>query len=266
MSDPTPTVAVWPHPAAQVLGRLLADAIGGRVVTVEPWAAASSLAEGTADLALVPTLAVLRQPEAYSIAPGAALVGSASPTKVLGVGVAIGSVETVAFDPRDGQEALLAQLVLREHFDLRPQFVPVEGAGAEAVEEHGAALVAPGTDLGAGSVLLDLGREWVDLTSRPMPWGLVASRAGAMPSEVARLLHDAALGAGDPTGTGDFQLSLAGYGYDGLEALADHLFYTGSIPAIPELPFVAIEEDEEAGLDALDLLAGTTDDGPQTTA
>ncbi|MEM6326980.1 MAG: MqnA/MqnD/SBP family protein [Bacteroidota bacterium] len=249
-----PTVAVWPHPAAQALGTLLTEVVGGRAVTVQPWAATASVTDGSADLALVPTLAVLRQPEAFSLAPGAGLVGSASPTKVLGVGVAVGAVETVAFDPRDGQEALLAQLVLREHFDLRPQFVPVEDAGAEAVVTHGAALVAPGTDLEAGSVTFDLGREWVDLTSRPMPWGLVASRRGEMPPEVARAVHDAALAAGDPTGTGEFQLSLAGYGYDGLEALADHLFYTGSIPAIPELPFAPMEEEEDEP-DALDRLA-----------
>ena len=60
---------------------------------------------------------------------------------------------------------------------------------------------------------------------------------------------------GDPTGDGDFQLSLAGLGYDGLEALADHLFYTGTLSAIPELPFVAIEDEEDESPDALDLLA-----------
>lgn len=249
------TVAVWPHPAAQALGRLVTGVIGGEVRTVEPWAAAAALADRTADVALVPSLQVLRQPEAFSLVPGAGLSGVASPSRVLAIGVGLDAVETVAFDPRDGQDALLAQLVLREHFDRRPAFVPVENAGPAAMSEHGAALVPFDAKIPEGAFRLDLGREWADLTTRPMAWGLLASRPGAMPPPIARALYQAAIESGDPTGDGDFQLSLAGLGYAGLESLADHLFYTGTLKAIPELPFVAIEEEEDEGPDALDMLA-----------
>ena len=252
--ETTPVVAVWPIAPALVLGQVLADAIGGVVRTVEPWAAASALEAGTADLALVPTLDVLRAPESVSLAPVCGLAGEASPFRVLAVGVPLNEITTVAFDPRFGQEALLAQLILREHFDVRPSFTPVETASAASVAEHGAALVATDADLPEATVTLDLGREWSDLTLRPMVWGLVASRPGAMNEADALALAEAADKAGDPTGTGQYQLALTGLGYEGLEAFADHLFYTGSIPAIPELPFVAIQPEDD-GPDALEKVA-----------
>jgi hypothetical protein len=253
-TERTPVVAVWDAPPALVLGQVLADAIGGEVRLVEPWAAAAALADGVADLALVPTLTVLRQPEAFSLAPAAALVGVASPSRTLAVRVPLNEITTVAFDPRFGQEAIIAQLILREHFDARPVFTPVETASLATVTEHGAALIPAGLDLPEGVVELDLGREWSDLTTRPMVWGLVASRVGEMDEEVARVLAEAVVAAGDPTGAGEYQISLAGLGYDGLEALTDHLFYTGTLAAIPELPFVSVEPDEDLP-DALEQVA-----------
>ena len=242
-----PVLAVWPGEPSEALGRVLAEALGGSVVTVEPHAAAGALASGAVDLALVPTLAVLRDVDAFSLAPGAGLVGERSPTRVLAIGVPLDSVETIAFDPRWGQEALLAQMLLREHFDLQPAFrpVPSDAPAARLLAEHGAALVAPEADLPDGTVVLDLGREWADLTSRPMVWGLVASARGRMDEPTARAIAAATFASGDPTGEGDFQLSLAGLGYSGLEAFADHLFYTGTLEAIPELPFVRVETGDE---------------------
>ncbi|MEM1056285.1 MAG: MqnA/MqnD/SBP family protein [Bacteroidota bacterium] len=262
MSASAPLIAVWDTPAALVLGQVLADAIGGQVRLVEPWTAASALGDGSADLALVPTLSVLRQPETFDLAPAAGLVGVASPSRALAVGVPLNEITTVAFDPRFGQEALLAQLILREHFDARPQFTPVETADLASVQEHGAALVPVDLDLPDGVVALDLGREWSDLTTRPMVWGLVASRKHAMGEEAAHAIAEAVAATGDPTGSGEYQLSLTGLGYDGLEAFADHLFYTGTLDGIPELSFVGTEPDEDE-VDALDKVAesGTKAEG-----
>ncbi|MEL6616697.1 MAG: MqnA/MqnD/SBP family protein, partial [Bacteroidota bacterium] len=239
-------VAVWPGAASQVLGSLLADTVGGDAVLVAPHEAADALSQGLADFALVPTLSVLRNPDAYVLAPGVGLVGEASPTRVLALTVALDAVETVAFDPRWAQEALIAQLVLREHFDARPAFKPVpsDADTAGLLAEHGAALVAPEADVPETAVVLDLGREWADLTTRPMVWGLVAARSGLLTPEMAETIAENASQAGDPTGEGTFQISLTGLGYAGLEAFADHLFYTGTLAAIPELPFARVTPPE----------------------
>lgn len=239
-------VAVWPGAASQVLGRLLADTVGGEAVLVAPHEAAEALAEDLADFALIPTLSVLRDPDAYVLAPGVGLVGEASPTRILAVSVPLDAVEVVAFDPRWAQEALIAQLVLKEHFDARPVFKPVpsDADAAGLLAEHGAALVAPEAGLPDQAVVLDLGREWADLTTRPMVWGLVAARSGLLTPEMAETIAENAAQAGDPTGDGQFQISLTGLGYAGLEAFADHLFYTGTLTAIPELPFARVTPPE----------------------
>ncbi|OZC03167.1 hypothetical protein BSZ36_09390 [Rubricoccus marinus] len=250
-----PRIAVWPVAPAAVLGRVLADVLGGEVVAVESHQAAGALVSGEADLALIPTLSVLRTPEAFSLVPGVGLVGERSPSRTLVLAGGLGDIETVAFDPRWGQEALLTQLLLREHYDLKPTFSPVPDGTplAEQLAAHGAALVSPDTQIPDGAVVLDLGQEWTDLTTRPMVWGLVASGPGVLTPEAALALAEAVADAGDPTGEGTYQLSLTGLGYDGLEALSDHLFYTGTLGAIPELPFVPVT-DEEPEADALDVL------------
>ena len=264
MSQPNPTprqrprVAVWADPASQALGALASGVVGGETVTVHPSAALAALTSGEADLVLVPSLTALREPPGVVLAPGVGLVGEATPTRVLAVGVPLDEVKTVAVDPRWAQEAVLAQLVLREHYGVRPAFVPVadDGDAAALVTAHGAALVAPeasgdaasGAALPASAARLDLAREWADLTLRPMVWGLLAGRrGGALTPETARALAEAAATAPDPTGDGLYQLSLTGLGYAGLEALADHLFYTGTLSGIPELPFIRAADDESQG-------------------
>ncbi len=256
-SQRPPRIAVWPVAPALVLGRVLTDALGGgEVVVVHPHEASGALVGGDADLALIPTLSVLRTPEAFTLVPGVGLVGERSPSRTLVLAGGLGDIETVAFDPRWGQEALLAQLLLREHYDLKPSFSPVPDGTplAEQLSAHGAALVSPEAASGAdGLVTLDLGQEWTDLTTRPMVWGLVATAPGALAPEEALALAEAAAASGDPTGEGTYQLSLTGLGYDGLEALSDHLFYTGSLGGIPELPFAPVTDDEPEP-DALDTL------------
>ncbi len=114
----------------------------------------------------------------------------------------------------------------------------------------------------AGAVVLDLGQEFVDLTIRPMPWGLVAARAGTLAPQHAAALADAARLA-DPEderlridGVAAFQLTLDGYAMDGLDQLAELWFQTGTLEDVAEVPFAptiapSVTDDEDD--DVLDL-------------
>ncbi|NNF57135.1 MAG: hypothetical protein HKN04_02740 [Rhodothermaceae bacterium] len=246
-------LAVWPSPPAQALADVLAEAgMLSETATVEPFNAARALEQGTVDLALVPTLDVLRQPDAFDLVPGVALAGERDPLTKLVVGSALDAVETVAFDPRHGQAALLAQLVLKEHYSAKPSFAPADpSVGLEMLlAGHSAALVSAASEA-TDAVVLDLGQEWTDLTLRPMVWGLLAARSGSLAIEIARRLRDAVQGAAPPDvartdhGTLVYQFSLDGYAHDGLDEFVNHLYYHGTLADFPDLPFLVIPPDDE---------------------
>jgi hypothetical protein len=246
-------LAVWPSSPAQALADVLAEAgVLSETITVEPFRAARALEQGAVDLALVPTLDVLRQPDTFEVVPGVALVGERDPLTQLVIGSALDAIETVAFDPRHGQAALLAQLILKEHYDAKPSFVPSDPSAAVEVllAEHSAALVSAEAKAG-DAVVLDLGQEWTDLTLRPMVWGLLAARPGILNVDTARRLRDA-VQAAPPLdvartdhGTLVYQFSLDGYAHDGLDEFVNHLYYHGTLSDFPDLPFLVIPPDDE---------------------
>lgn len=207
---------------------------------------------GRKDLAFVPTLSVLRDPEAFSVVPGVALVGKAWPSASLHLpsglaALAPGKEVKIGIDPRFMQEALLAQVVIKEAYGANPVFVPLaEDQPLPALDAH---LIAPGINLSGDGVTLDLGREWFELTTRPMVWALLVSVSGGIEMEEARLLRDATLehdgipaepGVDEPSA-----VTLAAYAHDGLEAWMNHLFYHKAIDDLPEIPFVNIVDEDE---------------------
>lgn len=250
-------LAVWPVLPARALVRALGDLVSG-AVEVEPYEARAALDDGRADLALVPTLDVLRAYEGLEVVPGVALAGERSPRRRLVIGVPLDQIETVAFDPRDAQEAILAQLVLREHYGVLPTFALADPATplADVLETASAALVDGRDPVPEGAVVLDIGQEWTDLTLRPYPWGLLCARAGTLDEKaVARL--QAAAKAAPPSddlavdGVAVYQLTLDGYAADGLDQLGELLFATGTLSEIPDLPFAGgAAEDETGGAEA----------------
>jgi len=245
-------LAVWPVPPARALALALGDLVTD-VVEVEPHEARAVLDEGGVDLALVPTLDVLRQHDGLVAAPGVVLAGERSPRRHLVVGSALDAIETIAFDPRDAQEALLTQLVLREHYGTQAQFALFDPAETlmETLGRVSAALVGYDEALPQGAFALDPGQEWTDLTLRPYPWGLLCARPEGLEVEVARRIQ-AAVQAAPPSDALDhdgvlaYQLTLDGYAADGLDQLAEYLFETGTLTEVPAVPFVQIPDDEEA--------------------
>ena len=256
-------LAVWPGPAADALASALTrSGVVTETVLVDPHEARALLDAGGADLVLLTALDVLRQPDGLVVVPGVALAGERSDRRVLVVAAPLDAIQTVAVDPRDLQETLLTQLVLREHYGGKPAFaLGTPGAPlGQWLEKADAALVplADAEPLPEGAYVLDVGQEFVELTLRPMPWGLVAALAGTLAPEQAAALADAARTA-DPDddrlrldGVTAFQLTLDGYAQDGLEQLALLWFQTGALEDVPDVPFAATlapappEADEDA--------------------
>ncbi len=244
-------LAVWPVLPARALARALGDLVT-EVVEVEPHEARAALDTGRADLVLLPTLEVLRAHTGLSVIPGVALAGERSPRRRLVVGSALDQIETIAFDPHDAQEAILSQLVLREHYGAHPTFqVPDAAALADVLGQQSAALVGYADDVPEGAFVLDPGQEWTDLTLRPMVWGLLATAEGALDVETVRRLRAAVQEAAVSDdlfvdGVGVYQLTLDGYAADGLDQLAEYLFQTGTLGEVPAVPFVQVPDTNDA--------------------
>jgi hypothetical protein len=218
-------------------------------------AAEAALRSGSVDLAFVPTLAVLRDPEAFSVVPGVALVGRAyGPARLhLPGGLAAVRPEatvSVGVDPRYQQEALLVRVLLVEHYGARPQFVPFQGeapAGLDAV------LLGPDAPAPITGFVLDLGREWFELTTRPMVWALLVATTGGVDVEEGRFLRDSTREeAGEPEVPGTEEpasVTLGAYAHAGLEEWMRYLFYQGALEEMTELPYIAFPEDEASSED-----------------
>lgn len=249
-------VAVWPvQPARAFAEALLDEGVFSEVVEVEPFDMLTALRHEEAEVGLVPTLDVLRDELDLDLLPGVAFVGERSPNQVLNVVSPLDQINTVAFDPRYGQEVLLSQIVLKEHYSGKPSFKPVDPttSAAERLALGDAGLVPP-SDTIDGAVSLDLGQEWLELTLRPMVWGLMASLPDTIDVPTAIALREAVGQISAPEearlqGELVYQFSFDGYAQDGLEEFIKHLYYHGTLDEIPDLSFIEIpdEEDEAAG-------------------
>ncbi|MEL7170734.1 MAG: MqnA/MqnD/SBP family protein [Bacteroidota bacterium] len=264
--------ASWPYEPLRVLSYALEEGPVSQTDALVPTAVADALIRGTADVGLVPTLDVLLKPDLYDLVPGVGVVSEPWPYARLAVRVPLDQIEAVGFDPRDRQEALLAQTLLREHYGLRPSFRPADPASQSAADRYAAhdALLLVGDDAQAvvqevagEGVVLDLGHEWLELTLRPMVWGLLAAPAGSLDIAEALALRDAARhaeqarseaiaragGTPDPTGAlrlaGVASFTLDGYALDGLEQWIQHLYFHGTLEEPPELRWIELPSESE---------------------
>lgn len=244
-------LAVWPVPPARALASALGDLVT-EVVEIEPFEARAALDDGGVDLALVPTLDVLRGHTGLEAVPGVALAGERSPRRHLVVGSALDAIETVGFDPRDAQEALLTQLVMREHYGTQATFALSDPAEplADVLETNSAALVGYRDPVPEGAFALDPGQEWTDLTLRPYPWALLVALEGTLDVVTAKRLQEAVQAAPVSEalfhdGVGAYQITLDGYVNDGLDQLGEYLFQTGTLSEVPAVPFIVLPKDDD---------------------
>ncbi|MGO9110547.1 MAG: menaquinone biosynthetic enzyme MqnA/MqnD family protein [Thermoguttaceae bacterium] len=165
------------RPLMFTLPQLLPEA---DIVVDFPSHLADGLADGRFDVALIPSIEYLRQPE-LRIASDAAIAcdGPVRSVKLYGR-VPIERVETLALDEGSRTSAALAQILLRERFALKPRLLPLPleclpaDSPADAVVVIGdRGMLGLQEDL---AFAWDLGEEWSRWTGLPFVFALWAAR------------------------------------------------------------------------------------------
>jgi chorismate dehydratase len=156
---------------------------------------ADQLAAGELDVALIPVIEYFRG-HGYTIVPDIAI---ASRGPVLSVTlfsrVPWAEIRSVALDEGSRTSSALAQIILRERYDIVPEIRPLPlEASADAVEADAVLLIgdrAMKACLPGFRFAFDLGEEWLRWTGLPFVFAVWAVRRGANLRGVDAALQDA---------------------------------------------------------------------------
>ncbi len=211
------------------------------------------LEDDRTDVALVPSIDILRDPESFQVVPklGLASLGG-FPNVRLRLHSPLNRIGTIGMDHTGAQAAELASLLVREHYGQPGRLISrTDGSTSDEpfdavveCEDHPEHIV----DI---SQVLDMGTEWYELTTRPMVWGLLVSRQSQMPAGLYELLIGASSSAtwivlddvrGVREGRGETFTQLDEFALQGLEKFTQYLFWTNRIDQIPDLRFARIPE------------------------
>lgn len=266
-------LAIWNTPPAEFLVSGLTSGAVEHDLSIRqyrPEVCAARLVEGDVDVALLPTMLALQARDAVDVVPSVGLVSWGYPfARLAWTGGLHAFPETVAYDRRVAQERLVARVVLNEHYDIDPVFVPYEDATPQrllAAKEDAALLTGPDVPtLQVDTYTMDLGQQWYELTNYPMVWGLFVTRRGTLTEDIIETLIDGAMASDehrdvwakaqetspslhpfyrDSVRTGLDKLAIAS-----LTAFRKYLFFYDATDDIPDVPFVFLDdlsEEEDA--------------------
>ncbi len=155
---------------------------------------ADALAEGTLDVALIPSIEFFHNP-AYTIVSDACIAcrGPVMSVKLFSR-VPLDAIRTLALDEGSRTSVALVQILLQERFGLRPHLQPLplgsspQESAADAVLLIGdRAIHAPG---GPFAAVWDLGEEWTRSFDLPFVFAMWVARAGVDLQGVDQALMD----------------------------------------------------------------------------
>ena len=263
-------LALWDIPPVDFLDSVLKAEVVSVPLEIERNDAQTCtelLLQELVDVALLPSLVVLSNTDVFDVLPGVALSTWKYPYARLVLRRGMESVETVAYARQYTQEALVARIILREHYGKDPTFVPLDAALLHA-EQDASLVVGPNVPLlQTQHVALNLGQEWFELANYPMVWGLFATlKDAAAPVMVEMLMHTARVAEQQRPMwvqaremppvlhtfySEDLRLRLDDLAMASLTEFRDYLYYYDVTDEIPELPLYELpedwEDDEEPG-------------------
>jgi len=254
------TVGVWEEPSGDYVAFLL-EAAGIPVERIPAHQSLRAVRAQSVRVGMIPTLAFLREPEDFQIIPYAGLVTSAYPFAKWVVRSRIDKMKTVSVDPKFQQEILLLRILANEHYQTKISVVARSYTNPSAFLENVDSGLIPEEAYNAttGDLVLDLGREWYELTTRPFPWGLLVSLKGEVDTHEIEPIQIAMTDESGPhryansrslsSEMTDYVFNDVRKGFDeeallGLQAFATHCFYYGVIDQIPDVTFLSGEGDE----------------------
>ncbi len=261
-------IALWDIPPAALLFSGLepgAISVPLEVERHDGRTATTLLLQEQVDVALLPSMVVLSNTDTFDVLPGAALSTWTYPYARLVLHRGIEHVESVAYALPHTQEALVARIILREHYGKDPSFIPLEGITTEGLlnAECDASLIA-GPDaplLQTEQMTLNLGQEWYELANYPMVWGLFATLKDAAAPVMVEVILQAIRTAEQhlPVWTQAREMPpvLHRFYHEGLRLRFDdlatasltefrqYLYYYNITDDLPELPLYELPDDWE---------------------
>lgn len=226
------------------------------------------LREGHVDVALLPTLQVLKSHEDVDVVPAVAFSTWRYPFVRLVVDHDLAApVRSVAFNPAYQNERFVAEIILREHYRTEPEFRAFKDVtNADLLEKEADARLLVGGDVPTMALqgrVLDLGQEWYELANYPMTWGLFAAAKGSLTLEMIRQVRDGVrrserrrpvwLRAHETSEElHEFYAESMRFRLDdlclaGLTEFRQYLFYYDVVDDVREIPFVFIPDEEGQG-------------------
>jgi predicted solute-binding protein len=203
------------------------------------------LLAGEVDVALVPSIELLRSTETFSVLPGTAFASREGfRYVVLRKHRPVQEVRSILCSAETEPFYGLASIVLREQYESRTSLVRSGSADSELVmgrvEEYDSA------------DFLDIGLEWFEMTGTPLSWGFFATRPGTDPNRPLTALqellgsilreagnHASENGAIAEADVHPFRAMFDPEVAEGVDELAHYLFYVGILDDIPAIRLMA---------------------------
>lgn len=262
-------LAIWDYPPAEFLvSGFTSGAVQNpfRIKRHRPEECAALLVEDKVDVALLPTMLALQAANALDVVPSVGLVSWRYPyARLVWKGGLRDFPDTIAYDRRVAQERIVARIVLQEHYQVAPTFVPYDPRPPQELldtEEDAALLVGPDVpSFQSESFTMDIGREWYELANYPMVWGLYVTKRDRATDDMIEALiasgeaadenRDVWVQAQETTASlnefyrEDLRTGLDKLAIASLTEFRKYLFYYDVTEDVPDLPFVFLDEDEE---------------------
>lgn len=262
-------LAIWNYPAAEFLVSGFTSGALDASFTVEryrPEVCAKKFVEGAVDIALLPTTMALQAYDDIDAIPSVGLVSWKYPYAQLAWSGGLHEFpDTIAYDRRHPQEQLVARIVLHEHYQVDPTFVPYDGMEPRALlqtNDDAALVVGPDVATFQPDVFaMDLGQEWYELVNYPMVWGLLATRRDETDDELIETMIGAAKAAEEhrdmwvqaqeaPASLNEFyredlRIRIDRLATASLTELRTYMFYYDVMDEIPDVPFASMPDEEE---------------------
>lgn len=147
-----------------------------------PSVCADRLASGDADIGIVPVAALLDQQ--LQVIRGAGIASRGAVRSILLISKCEPSrIRRLAADAGSRSSVLLARIILAERYHAEPEVITLPPRLPEMLDTADAALIIgdPALHLDPATLpyhVLDLGREWTDMTGLPMVFAVWAARPG----------------------------------------------------------------------------------------
>lgn len=154
-----------------------------------PSECADRLADGRADIGIVPSVELTRQP--LKIVRGAGIACHGPVRSILLISkVPIEEIRTLATDSSSRTSVALSQIILARRYGAAPQLYSERPHLGSMLEHCDAALIIGDAALALNPAelpfhVLDLGAEWAEMTGLPMVFAVWAARAELPPQDPA---------------------------------------------------------------------------------